>query len=261
MPQIFPVAFQIIPYRRAKDLQRAKVHFRRGLPGIQGLIDNLCKAKGLPVLGVGRLHQVLGIHMVVVNALIEGVPVGDLSAVRKAHHKDGQTWLAEEHIPDQRCIRLDIALSRHFTVALPKAIPVDEKVPEGGIVTVFQNILKFLGQYGGVVQNEIQGQVDIQILQVLQILRRGQKMVQAVVDQGEAPVQIRVENAGKDIEGGKGPLKLRAAQHRDDVPQGAAYAVRVGVEHCAHGVVVCHLIPPFPPCTGHRSAAHRFWPE
>ena len=171
LPQIFPAALQIIPYRPAKGLQRAKVHFRRGLPGIQCPIDSRRKAKGLPILGVGRLHQVLGIHMVVVNALIEGIPVGDLPAVREAHHEDWQPRLAEEHVPDQGGIRLNIALSRHFTVALPKAIPVDEKVPEGGIVTVFQNILKFLGQYGGVVQNEIQGQVDIQILQVLQILR------------------------------------------------------------------------------------------
>ena len=196
--------------------------------------------------------------MVVVNALIEGIPVRDLPAVRKAHHEDGQTRLAEEHVPDQGGIRLNIALSRHFPVALPEAIPVDEKVPEGGRVAIFQNILKFLGKHGGVVQYKIQGQIDIQGLQILQILRRGQKMVQAVVNQGEAPVQICVENAGKDIEGGKGTLKLRAAQHRDNVPQGAAYAVRVGVEHCSHGVVVCHLIPPFPPCIGHRSVAHRF---
>lgn len=196
--------------------------------------------------------------MVVVYALIEGVPVGDLPAVRKPHHKDGQTWLAEEHIPDQGGIRLDIALSRHLPVALPETIPVDEKVTEGRSVAIFQNILKFLGKHGGVVQYKIQGQIDIQGLHILQILRRCQKMVQAVVNQGEAPVQICVENAGKDIEGGKGTLKLRAAQHRDNVPQGAAYAVRVGVEHCSHGVVVCHLIPPFPPCIGHRSVAHRF---
>ena len=111
------------------------------------------------------------------------------------------------------------------------------------------------------IQDEIQGQVHIHGPEIVQVLRRGEQTVQAVVDQRKAPVQVRVENAGQDIEGGKRIFQLRPFQNGYDVSQRSANAVRIGVEHHAHGILMGHIIPPFLPDTGRRSDFLRFLPE
>ena len=261
MSQIFPAALQIGAYGFPISVQLSEIHFGGRFSGIQRIVDHSGQKHRFSILDRRCLHQVLGVYPVVFHLLVEGIPVGNIPAVRETYHQNWQTGLPEEHILCKLRVRPDIALGGHGPVAFPESVPVNKEIPVGGTVSVFQNVLKFPGQYGGVIQDEIQGQVHIHGPEIVQVLRRGKQTVQTIVDQGKAPVQVRVENAGQNIEGSKRILQLRPFQNGYNVPQRAANAVRVGVEHHAYGIPMGHIIPPFLPGTGHRSDFHRFWPE
>ena len=104
------MALQIVAYRFPVAVQAAEVHFLGGLPGIQRLVHKLRQPVCLAVLQIPGVHQVLGIHTVILHLLVEGVPVGHIPAVREADHQNGQSGLPEEHILDERRIRLNVAL-------------------------------------------------------------------------------------------------------------------------------------------------------
>ena len=58
------------------------------------------------------------------------------------------------------------------------------------------------------------------------------------------------EDAGQEVEGGENVLEFIAAQKGHDVRQLAADAVRIGVEHHAHGIPIGHSYP---------SISARYW--
>ena len=97
------------------------------------------------------------------------------------------------------------------------------------------------------VEDKIQRQVNVFSLEFLQILPAGQKLVEVVVDEGEATVQVGIEHAGKNVEGGKSPPKFGIVQKLHRIRQFGADAVGVGVEHGAqwvfgHGYPSCESI-------------------
>ena len=190
--------------------------------------------------------------MVIAHLLVEGVPVGHIPSVGETNHENGQTGLAEEHIPDQLRPGLDVPLGCHVAAALPEPVPVDEEVPVGGSIAVFQNVLELPGEYRGMVQNEVQGQVNVLSLQPLQILPAGQKLVEVVVDEGKTPIQVGIEHAGENVKGGEGAPEFRALQQLHGIGQPGANAVGVGVEHGAQSIF-CHDYP------SSESIMARYW--
>ena len=81
------------------------------------------------------------------------------------------------------------------------------------------------------VQDKVQLQIDAQILQPLQVIPGSHGLIQTVIDDGETPVQVGVEEAGQDVEGGKCPPQFFLFQNGGNIRQGAAHAVGVGIEH------------------------------
>ena len=128
---------------------------------------------GSSILNPGNFHQLLDGGTLILDILIEGVPIGHIPSVGKPHHENGQARLAEKHILNQFRIGLDIAFLRHLSPAGPKGIPVDEKVPIGRLVPVFQDVLKLRAEHRGMVQNKVQLQVNAQFFQLFQILTAG----------------------------------------------------------------------------------------
>src|SRR5699024_5159688 len=84
---------------------------------------------------------------------------------------------------------------------------------------------------GQMVQNEVQLQVHAHVLKSFQILLPGNHPVDAVVDDGEAPVQIGVEQAGENVKGGKGSLYSVLLEKAYRLGERAAQTVGIGVEH------------------------------
>ena len=235
LAQIAAAALQMVHHRGLVGLEFAEVHGGGLFAPLQRRVHQVRNAAGRLILDAQALHQLAGVHLAVAHLLIEGVPVGHLAAVRHAHHQDGQAGLAEEHIPNQLGIRLDVALLGHLAVSFPELVPVDEEVLIAGVLAVFEQVLELGRQHRGVVQNQIELQIDAQFAQRVQVGLTGVALVQVVVDHREAPVQIGVEDAGQDVEGIEGALHLAPAQQGHDVGQGAAHAVRVGVQHHTGG--------------------------
>ncbi len=144
--------------------------------------------------------------LVHVHLLVEGVPIGALGAVGELYHQHGQAGLAEEHVLDVLLPGNQHALFVQLAAAFPELVPVDEEILIGGGVPFFHQVLELGRLDGQVVQDEVQLQVDAHVLEGLQVLLCGDHPVDAVVDDGEAPVQVGVEQAGENVEGGKGPL-------------------------------------------------------
>ena len=178
-------------------------------------------------------HEILGIHGSVTHLLVEGVPVGHFPSVRQARHQDGQARLAEEHLPDVPGFGLDISLRRHFPASGPEFVPVNEEIPVGGVVPLLQNVLELGGEHGKMIEDEVQLQVNALGLQVFDVLPGGHPPVQVVADDGEATVQVRVEQAGQNVKGPEGPPQLRQVQCPGNLRKVSPHAVGVGIEHSA----------------------------
>ena len=148
------------------------------------------------------------IDLVVDDFLIEGVPVRNVSAVRKTDHQDRQACLAEKHVFDVLFIRLNVAAFTHFAAALPELVPVDEEVAVFGCFTVFDDVLELVGQNGDVVEDEVHHQVDLEIMKIVDIFGIGQGFGDLVVDQGEAAVKVGVEDTRQNVEGFEGVFKF-----------------------------------------------------
>ena len=126
--------------------------------------------------------------LVHVHLLVEGVPIGALGAVGKLHHQHGQAGLAEEHVLDVLLPGDQDALFVQVAAAFPELVPVDEEILIGRGVPFFHQVLELRGLDGQVVQDEVQLQVDAHGLERFQVLLFGNDPVDAVVDDGEAPV-------------------------------------------------------------------------
>ena len=162
LAQIAAAAFQMIHHGGLVGLELTEVHGGGLFAPLQRGVHQLGNAAGRLILDAKALHQLAGVHLAVAHLLIEGVPVGHLAAVRHAHHQDGQAGLAEEHILDFFLVRLDVALFGHLAVAFQEPVPVDEEVLVAGVLAVFQQILKLGRQHRGVVQDQVEFQVNAQ---------------------------------------------------------------------------------------------------
>ena len=183
------------------------------------------------VLQGQRGHERLLLQRRIAHLLIERVPVGDLAAVRQADHQQRQAGLAQKHVLHGGRVGLDIALRRHPPVALPEGVPVDEEIAVGGGVPAAQDVLELRGEHGQVVEHEVELEVEPQRAQAGEVRLRGQAAVQVIADDGKAPVEVAVEHAGQDVEGAEGALQLRPGEQVGRSAEGAAQAVRIGVEH------------------------------
>ena len=96
-----------------------------------------------------------------------------------------------------------------------------------------QNVLELGGEHGKMVENEVQLQVNALGLQVFDVLPGGHPPVQVVADDGEATVQVRVEQAGQDVKGPEGSPQLRQVQCPGNLRKVSPHAVGVGIEHSA----------------------------
>ena len=91
---------------------------------------------------------------------------------------------------------------------MPELVPVDEEVAVFGRFTVFDDVLELVGQNGNVVEDEVHHQVDLEIMKIVDIFGIGQGFGDLVVDQGEAAVEVGVEDTRQNVEGFEGVLKF-----------------------------------------------------
>ena len=167
------------------------------------------------------------------DLLVEGVPIRSAGAIGEVHHEKRQAGLTEEHVLQILLTGLEDAVRADLPAARPELVPGDEEVLIFRGRALFHQILELGGEHGEVVEDEIQLQVHAHVPQGGKVLFPGGVPVEAVVLDGEAPVQVRVEEAGQDVEGGEGLLQLRRAQKGGGLLERAAQAVGVGVEHGA----------------------------
>jgi hypothetical protein len=83
------------------------------------------------------------------------------------------------------------------------------------------------------IQYEIKLEHDIELVELLQICPGSQLIIEVVIDDRKAAIQITVKNGRKDVEQGKYILEFRSLEHMYYVSQISADAVRVGVEYHA----------------------------
>ena len=106
------------------------------------------------------------------------------------------------------------------------------------------------------IENEIELEGNPQFTQGLQVSGGCQHLVQVVVNDRKAAVEIGVEHTGQNVESLEDILQFRPVQKQDDVAQGAPHAVGVGVEHrtgreCFSSCLF-HLTSPDPSCMALR---------
>src|SRR5665647_259411 len=82
-----------------------------------------------------------------------------------------------------------------------------------------------------VVDDEVELQVQAERADRVQVRLACIHLVEAVVDHGEAAIQVRVEEAGQDVERPEGAGEVRPCHQVDDVGEPTAHAVRVRVQH------------------------------
>ena len=109
-------------------------------------------------------NQIQGIQFGITNLLIKCVPIRNFTAVWHTHHQDGKSGLAEEHLPDQFIIRLDIAFWCHRSMTLPEFIPVDEEILVRGGFPLTQEILKLWRKYGGMIEDKVEFQCNTHMM-------------------------------------------------------------------------------------------------
>ena len=103
-----------------------------------------------------------------------------------------------------------------------------------------EQVLELGRAHGEVVQDEIELEHDIQLVQRLQVFFGNQFVIEVVIDDGKAAIQVAVENGWQDVEQGEYILELRHLEHVDYVSKVAANAVRVGIKHDAFWQPVFH---------------------
>ena len=110
----------------------------------------------LPEIRYSRFFHQLTVRCIIAkHFLIEGIPIGYLTAVGHFYHKKGKPRLSEEHILKIFIIRLYIAFGGHFPAACPELIPVDEEIRIFRILTLFKQILKLGGEDGSMIKYKI----------------------------------------------------------------------------------------------------------
>ena len=204
LAQIPTPRLQPVHHGVAGGLEAGEVDVGGSRALVQRRRDPLGQGQRGDVLQPGHLHQVLRVRRGVAHLLVERVPVGLLAAVGHAHHEDRQPRLAEEHGLDQGRVGLHVALVGHLAVPRPEGVPVDEEVPVRRPLALGQQVLELRGQHRGVVQDEVELQRDPCIGQRCQVLLGGVRLVQAVVDHGEAAVEVGVEDAREHVGRGEG---------------------------------------------------------
>jgi len=134
---------------------------------------------------------------------------------------------------DQVRAWLDVALRRHLAVTGPEGVPVDEEVVVGRPLAAGQDVLELGRQHRGVVEDEVELQVEPRSGQRLEVGGLRQKVVQPVVDHAEAAVEVAVEHAGEQVQRPERAGDLGTLHERRQACQGAVEAVGVGVQHDA----------------------------
>jgi len=214
-------------------LEAAEVGVARAAAVVEDGVEPVGEHVGGAVLQGRRLHEVLGVHAWVAHLLVEGVPVGLLRAIGHADHEDRQAGLAEEHVLDEVLIGLDVALRGHLAVAVPERVPVDEEVRVLRGLPVAQDVLELRGEHGGVVEDEVELEVDPQPREGREVGLGREQVAERVVDHGEAPVEVRVEHAGQDVGGLEDVLQCRGLEEGHEVRERPADRVGVRVDHGA----------------------------
>ena len=103
----------------------------------------------------------------------------------------------------------DVSLGTHLALASPELVPVDEKVRELGVVAIVQHVLELRRADGEVVQHQIELEPETEFAESLDVLGGDELLVELVVDDREAPIQVAVKESGQDVEKREAVLELR----------------------------------------------------
>ena len=217
LAQVPPAGLQQFRQRFQPGVQSVQVRCFRQPPFGSRPVRGLSQPLRNPVAAVRHRQEILGIQRGIADLLVEGVPVGHVLPVRHPDHEDRQAGLAEEHVFDLFRIRPDISLFGHGAGALPEFVPVNKEIRVPGSSPVLQDVLKLGRKNRGVVQDKVQLQFNAELLKRFQVFLPGKQLIQPVVDDGKTPVQVRVEQAGKNIEGRKDTGHRRGAEQLHSV--------------------------------------------
>ena len=138
LSQIPAAGFQQVGQFAAQQLPAAQLQFRRALARLQLDLQAFGQGAGGLVLHAQGRHQFPRIGTWVVDLLVEGVPVGLLSAVGHPHHQNGQPRFAEKHLMQVLRCRLYISPRHHLAAACPERVPIYEEVLILRRLAVFQ---------------------------------------------------------------------------------------------------------------------------
>ena len=81
------------------------------------------------------------------------------------------------------------------------------------------------------IQHEIELEHHIEPVEFLQIFPGNKFVIEVVIDDRKASIQITVENGRQDIEQGKDILEFRPFEHMHDIGEIPSNTVGVGIEH------------------------------
>ena len=102
--------------------------------------------------------------------------------VREVRHQDGKAVAAQVEGTEFVRRGVDAAILAHGAAVLPETVPVNKEIPVFRRISALEHVLELWGKYGQVIQDDIEGQVQAEILERFQILLRCQLVAQVVAD-------------------------------------------------------------------------------
>jgi len=198
LPQVVALAVQQRQRGGAMVVVAVQVDVVRGDAVLDGAVDHHRHRGCRGLVDAGRDELVRG-DGPVADLLVEGVPVGSLGAVREAHVQDRQARLAQEELLQILRAREHVAVRAHVAVLVPEGVPVHEEVLVRRRVAAAQQVPELRRAHGEVIQHQVQLELDAALGEGDEVGVGDQGLVQVVVDDREAAVEIAVEAGGQQV--------------------------------------------------------------